>query len=185
VTGIVAKLAWRTSSVVAVAGFSIEKRTVSGHDAPATGTPVALTNADALVFTRWVLVMTHFERELYADPDADLDAIWWSLVNRYQLLTPPDGRRAPDWAAKIHIACAPVYYHTYLYGHLVAAQLRAAIRREVGGLANLLSAHRDLANPVHRAEVYEAIRRANTSAVADSTTVATIVTRLRDDTNAS
>jgi assimilatory nitrate reductase catalytic subunit len=25
--------------------------------------------------------------------------------------------------------------------------------REVGGLANLLSAHRDLANPVHRAEV--------------------------------
>ena len=85
------------------------------------------------MFTRWVLVMTHFERELYADPDADLDSIWWELVSRYQLLTPPEGRRAPDWAAKIHIACAPVYYHTYLYGHLVAAQLRAAIRREVGG----------------------------------------------------
>ena len=34
--------------------------------------------------------------------------------------------------------------------------------------------------PVHRGEVYEAIRRANASAVADSDTVATIVTRLRD-----
>ena len=39
--------------------------------------------------------------------------------------------------------------------------------------------------PVHRAEVYEAIRRANTSAVSDSTTLATIVTRLRDDPTAS
>ena len=38
---------------------------------------------------------------------------------------------------------------------------------------------------VHRAEVYEAIRRANASAVADSTTVATLVTRLRHDTTAS
>jgi carbon storage regulator len=36
--------------------------------------------------------------------------------------------------------------------------------------------------PVHRGEVYEAIRRANTSAVADSSTVETIVTRLRHDT---
>lgn len=89
--------------------------------------------ANALVFTRWVLVMTHFERELYANPDADLDEIWWQLAERYQRLTRPDGRSAPDWAAKIHIACAPVYYHTYLYGHLVAAQLRAAIGREVGG----------------------------------------------------
>ena len=37
---------------------------------------------------------------------------------------------------------------------------------------------------VHRAEVYEAIRRANALAVADSETVATIVTRLRHDTAA-
>jgi peptidyl-dipeptidase A len=27
-----------------------------------------------------------------------------------------------------------VYYHTYLYGNLVAAQLRAALDREAGGL---------------------------------------------------
>jgi len=90
--------------------------------------------AELLVFTRWVLVMTNFERSLYDDPDSDLDARWWELVERYQLVRCPDGRQAPDWAAKIHIACAPVYYHTYLYGQLVASQLAATLSRECGGL---------------------------------------------------
>jgi peptidyl-dipeptidase A len=90
--------------------------------------------AKLLVFTRWVLVMTGFERELYANPDADLDRIWWELVARHQLVTPPDGRHAPDWAAKIHIALAPVYYHTYLYGSIVALQLQDALRRDAGGI---------------------------------------------------
>ena len=38
--------------------------------------------AEMLVFTRWVLVMTNFERSLYADPESDLDARWWELVER-------------------------------------------------------------------------------------------------------
>lgn len=92
--------------------------------------------ADLLVFTRWVLVMNGFERILYADPDGDLDAAWLELVARHQLLTPPEGRAAPDWAAKIHIAVAPVYYHTYLYGSIVALQLRDALRAEAGGLVD-------------------------------------------------
>ena len=90
--------------------------------------------AELLVFARWVLVMTNFERAFYADPEADLASTWWSLVSRYQLLTPPEGRDAPDWAAKIHVACAPVYYHTYLYGNLVASQVRDTIDRVAGGL---------------------------------------------------
>ena len=73
--------------------------------------------------------MTNFERAFYADPEADLDATWWDLVARYQLLTPPEGRSAPDWAAKIHVACAPVYYHTYLYGNLVASPAARDDRR--------------------------------------------------------
>jgi peptidyl-dipeptidase A len=92
--------------------------------------------AELLVFTRWVLVMTNFERALYADPDSDLDASWWELVSRYQRVTPPDGRRAPDWAAKIHIAVAPVYYHTYLYGAIVGLQLAAALEDAVGGIVD-------------------------------------------------
>ena len=47
--------------------------------------------AELLVFTRWVLVMTNFERALYADPESDLDATWWELVERYQLVRKPEG----------------------------------------------------------------------------------------------
>src|SRR6202022_4900365 len=36
---------------------------------------------------------------------------------------------------------------------LLTGQTKAMGGREVGGMANLLSAHRDLANPQHRAEV--------------------------------
>jgi peptidyl-dipeptidase A len=96
--------------------------------------------ARMLVFTRWVLVMTNFERELYGNPEADLDSIWWGLVQRHQLVTPPDGREAPDWAAKIHIALAPVYYHTYLYGGIVAAQVRDFLTGEVGGIVDVPAA---------------------------------------------
>ena len=88
------------------------------------------------MFARWVLVMTNFERSLYADPDSDLDARWWELVGRYQLVSAPQGRSNADWAAKIHVACAPVYYHCYLYGHLVASQLSAMLERESGGLVD-------------------------------------------------
>jgi len=92
--------------------------------------------AQLLVFTRWVLVMNDFERQLYADPEADLDSAWWELASRYQLLTPQEGRRAPDWAAKIHVAVAPVYYHTYLYGAIVALQLKHALDAAVGGMVD-------------------------------------------------
>ncbi len=92
--------------------------------------------AEIVLFARWVLVMTNFERRLYADPEQDLDTVWWDLVHRYQGVTPPEGRDAPDWAAKIHVACAPVYYHTYLYGHLIASQLAASLEHEVGGVVD-------------------------------------------------
>jgi peptidyl-dipeptidase A len=87
-----------------------------------------------LVFVRWGLVMVHFERALYSDPEADLDALWWELVERFQGVVPPPGRRAPDWATKIHLAVAPVYYHNYILGELVASQLRRALRERFGSL---------------------------------------------------
>ena len=48
----------------------------------------------------------------------------------------PDGRDAPDWAAKIHVALAPVYYQNYLYGELVASQLQATLRARAGGIVD-------------------------------------------------
>ncbi len=84
-----------------------------------------------LLFPRWVLVMTHFERALYAGA-ADPSTLWWDLVERYQRVPRPDGRRAPDWACKLHVALAPVYYHNYLLGDLAASQLDAWLARETG-----------------------------------------------------
>lgn len=84
------------------------------------------------VFVRWALVLVHFERALYEDPDRDdLDAHWWSLVRKYQLVEPPEGRESqPDWAAKLHLALAPVYYHNYVLGQLLASQLHARIAEQ-------------------------------------------------------
>ncbi len=84
-----------------------------------------------LIFARWAMVMYNFEKELYADPDQDLNAVWWELVERFQLVTKPAGRDEPDWAAKIHVALYPVYYHNYLLGELFASQLHHHIIKNV------------------------------------------------------
>ena len=100
----------------------------------------AAQRASFLVFARWVLVVTHFERELYANPEADLDTLWWDLVERFQRVRRPAGRHAPDWAAKIHLAVVPVYYQNYLYGELFASQLGEQLRDDHGGLVNAAGA---------------------------------------------
>jgi peptidyl-dipeptidase A len=87
-----------------------------------------------LIFVRWGLVMVRFERELYRDPDQDLNALWWDLVRRLQQLTPPEGRDEPDYASKIHLGTTPVYYQNYLLGALTASQLREAL--EAAGAAS-------------------------------------------------
>ncbi len=110
---------------------------VSDHDLAELEPRLALARRAALLtFARWVLVMTNFERSLYADPAADHDDRWWELVSRYQLLHRPEGRHAPDWAAKLHLALAPVYYQNYLYGELVASQLQATLRARAGGIVD-------------------------------------------------
>jgi peptidyl-dipeptidase A len=84
-----------------------------------------------LIFSRWCQVMFRFEKALYANPDRNLNTLWWDLVEQYQLVPRPDERNAPDYASKIHIVSAPVYYHNYMLGELFASQLHHAICREV------------------------------------------------------
>jgi peptidyl-dipeptidase A len=78
---------------------------------------------EQLVFSRWAQVMYRFEKSMYAEPDQDLNKLWWDLAEQYQLLKRPEGRNEPDWATKIHIASSPCYYHNYLLGELLASQL--------------------------------------------------------------
>jgi len=84
---------------------------------------------EQLIFARWTMVMLHFEKAMYEDPDQDLNTLWWDMVEKYQGLTRPADRNEPDWAAKPHFTIAPVYYHNYQLGELFAAQLRAKLAK--------------------------------------------------------
>jgi peptidyl-dipeptidase A len=84
-----------------------------------------------MVFSRWAQVMFRFEKSMYENPGQDLNRRWWELVEKYQLLKMPAGRNEPDWAAKIHIALYPCYYHNYLLGELLASQLYYHIAGQV------------------------------------------------------
>ena len=101
-----------------------------------------------LVFARWCLVVVNFERALYADPGRDLAGTWWDLVETLQGVHRPDGRAAPDWASKIHLAVAPVYYQSYLLGELLASQLDQAVREHAGGFVGRPAAGAFLAERV-------------------------------------
>lgn len=92
------------------------------------------------IFSRWVLVMTYFERELYQNPHQDLNKLWWSLVQKFQKITPPLGRENKnDWAAKYHISLSPVYYYSYLLGEMFASAIEYTLEQKLSSS--------DLANP--------------------------------------
>ena len=76
-----------------------------------------------ILFVRWATVMYKFEKQLYADPDRDLNNLWWDLVEKYQVVKRPPGPVDAGWASKLHFATAPCYYHNYMLGELFASQL--------------------------------------------------------------
>ena len=110
----------------------------------------AAGTVQSLLFTRWVLVMAHFERDLYLDPEADLDERWWTYVERFQFVPRPEEGEEGAWAAKIHVACAPVYYHNYLLGEVLASQLEATMAGRFGGHVDDPDAGRFLVEEVFR-----------------------------------
>jgi peptidyl-dipeptidase A len=128
---------------------------VPENDAKAASAALARARrAQLLVQTRWELVMCNMEREIYRNPEQDLDTLWWDLVERYQLVTRPEGRHSPDWASKIHFSVAPVYYHNYQLGEMMASQLQNhLLHRVLGGGADAWS--RFVASP----EVGEFLRQ--------------------------
>lgn len=87
--------------------------------------------ARLLIFSRWCQVMLRFEKSMYENPEQDLNKLWWDLVEKYQDIKRPEGRDQPDFASKIHIVSAPVYYHNYMMGELFASQVHDALCRKL------------------------------------------------------
>ncbi|MCE5193003.1 MAG: M2 family metallopeptidase [Candidatus Cryosericum sp.] len=89
--------------------------------------PVVIRN-QMLVSTRWITHFALFERELYRTEKSD-SRLWYKGVQDIQYLNVPEERLdKPDWAAKYHFAMAPVYYHNYLLGEMLASQVDHALR---------------------------------------------------------
>ncbi len=95
-------------------------------------TNAATLRRGLLILAAWVQVMTRFERAFYAEPDGDLDMIWWDLVEQYQGIPRPLAPVPNAWASKIHLAVAPCYYHNYLLGEILASQVEEWTERETG-----------------------------------------------------
>ncbi|MEN6577616.1 MAG: M2 family metallopeptidase [Phycisphaerales bacterium] len=84
-----------------------------------------------VLVARWAMVMWRFEKALYANPDQDLNTLWWDLVEKCQLLQRPPGPADAGWASKLHFIVAPCYYHNYMLGELFASQLHDTLVHQV------------------------------------------------------
>ncbi|MET1123049.1 M2 family metallopeptidase (plasmid) [Priestia megaterium] len=106
-----------------------------------TLTPIILklSKRDMLVSMRWYLTFVFFEKELYENPDQDLNKKWWELVEKIQFIKPPDVTHYPDWASKMHFSLAPVSYQNYILGELMASQIKNYIETNLS---------KDLFNPL-------------------------------------
>lgn len=89
-----------------------------------------------IVFLPWAAgVMTHFEKELYADelPADQLNQRWWEMVARYQGIAPPEARPADgcDACTKTHINDDPAQYYDYALANVLVYQLHDHICRNI------------------------------------------------------
>ncbi|BAL81666.1 M2 family metallopeptidase [Caldisericum exile] len=83
------------------------------------------------ITTRWVITFVFFEKELYRNPEGDLNNLWYDIVHELQYIDLPERRMYPDWASKIHFGSSPVYYHNYLLGEILASQFSAYINKNI------------------------------------------------------
>ena len=83
---------------------------------------------------RMRLLQLKFEYEAYANPNRDLNQLYWDLFERYMMLPRHDD--ISPWAAIIQYTTHPVYLHNYLFADVITAQTHAAIIRQYGTLVD-------------------------------------------------
>jgi peptidyl-dipeptidase A len=86
---------------------------------------------DQLIFSEWAQVIVRFEHGIYAKPQRNFADFWTELRKTHQLLEAPERAAKPDYAAEVHIATMPMYYHSLPMGEMFAAQLRNHMAKEV------------------------------------------------------
>ncbi len=105
--------------------------------------------ADLLVFTRWVLVMTNLSARCTPTPTRNSRRSG-GCSSRATRSSRPGRAAHAGLGGEDPRRLRAVYYHTYLYGNLVASQLEAALGRVAGGLVGRREAGAFLAEHVFR-----------------------------------
>jgi peptidyl-dipeptidase A len=90
--------------------------------------------ASSLAQIRNMLAITQFERQMYKNPEQDLNKLWWDLQEKYLgVKRPPEGD-LPNFARIPHFFSHPAYYQNYFLADLARAQKLEYIKQHFGGL---------------------------------------------------
>lgn len=90
-----------------------------------------LLEVDRLFRCRKYLAMAEFERELYRDPDQDLDRLWHEINVKYLGHNIPCENGACVWAANKYATSLSCTIHNYVLADIFAAQLQHTIKKNV------------------------------------------------------
>jgi peptidyl-dipeptidase A len=77
------------------------------------------------------MVTAAFEREIYSNPDQDLDHLWRELNIKYLDIFYPEEEGAYYWATNKYFISLSCYIQNHILADIVAAQLKHAIGKNV------------------------------------------------------
>ena len=79
-----------------------------------------------IIYLRTTLVRLQFELQAYTNSQANLNKLYWNLVDEYMML--PRHEDIKPWAALFYYNTHPVYMQNYLYADMITAQTVAYIK---------------------------------------------------------
>jgi peptidyl-dipeptidase A len=90
-----------------------------------------LHEVDRLFRCRKLLAMAEFEREIYLDPNQDLDLLWHNLNLKYLGINYPPDMNACYWATNRFASSLSCNVHNYVLADVFAVQLQHSIQTRV------------------------------------------------------
>ncbi len=88
---------------------------------------------DRVMRLRTMIVAALFEREIYRNPDADYDEVWWNLAEKHLKLSrvqDDNGGLVSAWGTIPQLVNDPVRLQNSVLAAMVAAQVRAYLRKQ-------------------------------------------------------
>lgn len=87
-----------------------------------------------IISLRMRLTWLRFEYEAYANPNRDINKLYWDLFEKYMRL--PRHDEIKPWASIMHFTSVPVYLQNYIYADIIAAQTLNYIHDNYGEMVD-------------------------------------------------